>query len=161
MDSETIQVMRQLMAEQSQQMVDMMDAKLAEQSQRMTDMMDAKLAEQSQRMADMMDAKLAEQSQRMTDMMDAKLEPIQQDLADVKQDLAEVKQRTTAIEVTLENDIKPQLRLLAEGQQGMNEQFRKLDQVAENVEEIKIRVSALESVTKDNTAQIQDIRLAK
>lgn len=97
---------------------------------------------------------MIEQSQRMADMMDAKLEPIQQDLA-------EVKQRTTAIEVTLENDIKPQLRLLAEGQQGMNEQFRKLDQVAEDVEEIKIRVSALESVTKDNTAQIQDIRLAK
>ncbi len=89
------------------------------------------------------------------------LEAIGQLLEPIKQDLAEVKERTTKIEVTLENDVKKQLQLLGEGQQGMNEKFAKLDKVAEDVEEIKIKVSALESVTRDNTSQIKDIRLAK
>ena len=89
------------------------------------------------------------------------LEAIGQLLEPIKQDLAEVKERTTKIEVTLENDVKKQLQLLGEGQQGMNEKFAKLDKVAEDVEEIKIKVSALESVTKENTSQIKDIRLAK
>ncbi len=89
------------------------------------------------------------------------LEAIGQLLEPIKQDLAEVKERTTKIEVTLENDVKKQLQLLGEGQQGMNEKFAKLDKVAEDVEEIKIQVAALESATKDNTSQIKDIRLAK
>ena len=70
-------------------------------------------------------------------------------------------QEITKINVTLENDIKTQLQLLGEGQQGMNEKFAKLDKVAEDVEEIKVKVTALENVTKDNTAQIKDIRIAK
>ena len=86
--------------------------------------------------------------------MDTRLSTVEGDLSEVKADLSEVKERTTKIEVTLENDIKTQLQLLGEGQQGM-------DKVAEDVEEIKIKVSALENVTKDNTAQIKDIRIAK
>lgn len=70
-------------------------------------------------------------------------------------------QEITKINVTLENDIKTQLQLLGEGQQGINEKFAKLDKVAEDVEEIKVKVTALENITKDNTAQIQDIRIAK
>ena len=58
-------------------------------------------------------------------------------------------------------DIKTRLQLLTEGQQGMNDKFRKLDLVAEDVEEIKHKVTALEAVTKDNTSQIKDIRAVK
>ena len=96
---------------------------------------------------------LAEQSKQMTHMMDARLDPI-------KQDLAEVKQRTTKIEVALENDVHKTMSLLLEGQKGMNEKFKQLDQVAEDVEEIKIKVSALESVTRDNVTQIKELRKA-
>ena len=46
-----------------------------------------------------------------------------------------------------------------EGQQSMNEKFAKLDQVAEDVEEIK--VTALEAVTKDYTSQIRELKIAK
>lgn len=48
-----------------------------------------------------------------------------------------------------------------EGQQGINEKYSKLDQVAEDVEEIKTKVTALEAVTKDNTSQIRELRVAK
>ncbi len=89
------------------------------------------------------------------------LDGVKTDLAGVKSDLEEVKHRVTTIEVTQENDVKTQLRLLGEGQQGMNEKFKKLDQVAEDVEDIKGTVHILEAVTKSNTTQIKELRLVK
>lgn len=43
----------------------------------------------------------------------------------------------------------------------MNEKFKKLDQVAEDVEDIKGTVHILEAVTKSNTTQIKELRLVK
>ena len=80
-------------------------------------------------------------------LMDSKLEPIKADI--------------TKINVTLENDVNKKIELLLEGQQGINEKFSKLDQVAEDVEEIKIKVSALEEVSRSQASQIREIRLAK
>lgn len=100
-------------------------------------------------------------SQMMESKLEQAIEPIRTDLAGVKSDLEEVKHRVTAIEVTQENDVKTQLRLLGEGQQGMNEKFKKLDQVAEDVEDIKGTVHILEAVTKSNTTQIKELRLVK
>ena len=57
--------------------------------------------------------------------------------------------------------IRDRLKLLGEGQQMVIEKFAKLDKVAEDVEEIKVKVTALEAVTKDNTAQIRDLRIVK
>ena len=101
---------------------------------------------------------LAEQSKQMADMMDNKLEKA---LEPIKQDLTEVKQRTTKIEFTLEHDVSKQLKLLGEGQQMVIDKFQKLDQVAEDVEEIKVKVTALENVTRDNTSQIRELKIAK
>ena len=97
---------------------------------------------------------LDDRDQRMSEMMDAKLEPI-------KQDLTEVKERVTKIEIHQENVTDKNIQLLLEGQQGMNEKFQKLDQVAEDVEEIKIKVSALEESSKTQASQIQALRIAK
>lgn len=97
---------------------------------------------------------LDDRDQRMSEMMDAKLEPI-------KQDLTEVKERVTKIEIHQENVTDKNIQLLLEGQQGMNEKFQKLDQVAEDVEEIKIKVSAMEESSKTQASQIQALRIAK
>ena len=67
----------------------------------------------------------------------------------------------TKMEIHQENVTDKNIQLLLEGQQGMNEKFQKLDQVAENVEEIKAKVTALEAVTRDNTSQIKELRIAK
>ena len=64
------------------------------------------------------------------------------------------------IRVLLEHTDK-RVDALAEGQANMNENFAKLDQMADNVEEIKTKVTALEAVTKDNTSQIRELRIAK
>ena len=86
---------------------------------------------------------------------------MRQDITDMKQDLTDVKQRVTKKEIHQENVTDKNIQLLLEGQQGINEKFQKLDQVAENVEEIKAKVTALEAVTRDNTSQIKELRIAK
>ena len=70
-------------------------------------------------------------------------------------------ERMTKMEIHQDNVTDKNIQLLLEGQQGMNEKFQKLDQVAENVEEIKAKVTALEAVTRDNTSQIKELRIAK
>ena len=70
-------------------------------------------------------------------------------------------ERMTKMEIHQENVTDKNIQLLLEGQKGMNEKFQKLDQVAENVEEIKAKVTALEAVTRDNTSQIKELRIAK
>ena len=93
--------------------------------------------------------------------MQSEIRALYTEVVEMKQTQQHQGQEITKINVTLENDIKTQLQLLGEGQQGMNEKLAKLDKVAEDVEEIKVKVTALENVTKDNTAQIKDIRIAK
>ena len=94
--------------------------------------------------------------------MDIELKEIllsmQGEMRAMREDLSEVKQRVTKIEVTQEQVTNKNIQLLMEAHTGTRD---KLDKVAEDVEEIKIKVSALESVTRDNTSEIQDIRLAK
>ena len=86
---------------------------------------------------------------------------IREDLQSVKADLSDVKQRVTKIEVTQEQVTNKNIGLLMDAQVETRDKVKKLDKVAEDVEEIKVRVAALESVTKENTSQIKDIRLAK
>ena len=93
--------------------------------------------------------------------MQSEIRSIHTEMSEMKQAQQQQGQEITKINVTLENDIKPQLQLLMEGQDGMNEQFQKLDQVAEDVEEIKVKVTALENVTRDNTSQIRELKIAK
>ena len=81
--------------------------------------------------------------------------------ADMNLRFDQADQRMTKIEITLENDIATRLNLLTEGQSGMNEQLKKLDDVAARVEDIQITVNALESATKDNTSQIRELRAIK
>lgn len=78
-----------------------------------------------------------------------RMDTMEDDIQSVKADVAQIP------------TMQDRLAVLLDGMSGMNEKFAKLDKVAEDVEEIKVKVTALETVTKDNTAQIKDIRIAK
>lgn len=84
------------------------------------------------------------------------LRTLKADNAEIREDLQSVKADTARL-VTMEKT----LGLLMEAQGETREKVKKLDKIADDVEEIKIRVSALEGVTKENTSQIKDIRIAK
>ena len=75
--------------------------------------------------------------------------------------LEAIDNRLMKVELTQENVVCRKIDLLAEGQQGMNEQLQKLDQLSKDMEEVKIKVSAVERVTKDHTSQISELRVAK
>lgn len=93
------------------------------------------------------------------DMLEAigqMLEPIIKGQREIREDLQAVKADIAQIP-----DKRRDINLILEGQQGMNEKFAKLDQVADDVEEIKIKVSALGEVSKSQASQIREIRLAK
>lgn len=57
--------------------------------------------------------------------------------------------------------LEKKVDLLIGGRQGMNEKFRKLDTVAEDAGEIKVKVSAREDASKSQASQIQELRIAK
>ena len=103
----------------------------------------------------MMDARLAPINGRL-DAMGKDIQALKADNAEIREDLQSVKADTARL-VTMEKT----LGLLMEAQVETREKVKKLDKVADDVEEIRIRVSALEGVTKENTSQIKDIRIAK
>ena len=142
-DRETLEAIGQMMAEQSKQMADMMDTKLAEA-----------LAPINGRL-DKMDARRSSMDARMSSIEDD-MRTLKADNAEIREDLQSVKADTARL-VTMEKT----LGLLMEAQGETRDKVKKLDKVAEDVEEIKIRVSALEGVTKENTSQIKDRRIAK
>ena len=92
--------------------------------------------------------------------MQSEIRSIHTEMSEMKQTQQQQGQEIGKINMTLEHDVSKQLKLLGEGQQMVIDKFAKLDQVAEDVEEIKAKVTALEAVTKDNTSQIRELKIA-
>ncbi len=95
------------------------------------------------------------------EMLEALRIMMQEELKPVNERLDAIDQRMTKMEIHQENVTDKNIQLLIEGQQGMNEKFRKLDKMAEDVEEIKVKVSALEETSKSQASQIKELRIAK
>ncbi len=90
------------------------------------------------------------------DRVDERFEGIEARLDTMQGDIDALKADNVKL-ITLEKKVD----LLIEGQQNMNEKFAKLDQVADDVADLKVRVTALEVVTRDHTAQLRELRMAK
>lgn len=84
------------------------------------------------------------------------MQALKADNAEIREDLQSVKADTARL-VTMEKT----LGLLMDAQVETRDKVKKLDKMAEDVMEIRVKVAALESVMKENTSQIKDIRLAK
>lgn len=101
------------------------------------------------------------ENQEMLQVILSEIREIKTDVSGLKEDVSGLKAEVTKINIRLENDVEKRLQLLAEGQQGMNEKFQKLDQVAADVEEIKLTTRALEAVTQRNSNDIRHLRSVK
>ena len=99
----------------------------------------------------------------MRQMMREEMEPMRADIRALKDDMRTVKDDLNSVKADVAQipDMRRDINLILEGQQGINDKFKKLDQVAEDVEESKAKVTALETVTKDNTSQIRELKIAK
>lgn len=76
------------------------------------------------------------------DMVDVRGE-----VTSLREDMADVKQRVTKIEIIQENVTNKKIDALGEGFQGVNEKFRRLDELEEKVEDIRLTVSVLKALT--------------
>ena len=91
----------------------------------------------------------------LLDAIGKMLEPIAKEQREIRDDLRAVKEDVNALKadnvklITLEKNVS----LILEAQQGINEKFEKLDQVADDVEEIKLTVRAMEAVTQQKSSR--------
>lgn len=78
-----------------------------------------------------------------------RMDTMEDDIQSVKADVAQIP------------TMQDRLSVLLDGMSGMNEKFAKLDAVAEDVEDIKLTVRAMEAVTQRNSKDIQNLRAVK
>ena len=65
---------------------------------------------------------------------------------EVHTELQPIQNEVTSIKVTQENVTNKNIQLLMEGQKGMNEKFKRLDDFEEKVEDIQVAVSVLKAL---------------
>ena len=93
------------------------------------------------------------------DMLDAigqMLEPIIKEQREIREDLQAMKADVAQIP-----DVRRDINLILEGQQGINDKFASLDKTEESMENLKVRVFALEDASKKQASQIRELRMAK
>ena len=89
------------------------------------------------------------------------LQAILSELKDIKQVQSQQGAEISKINLTLENEVAKNIRLLIEAQTETKAKMEKLDEVAERVEDIQITVNAMEAVTKQNCTDIKRLRAVK
>lgn len=70
-----------------------------------------------------------------------------QELQALKETTTAIDKRLQKVELVQENVTNKNIQLLLEGQKGMNDKFRRLDELEEKVEDIQIDVNVLKSLT--------------
>lgn len=76
------------------------------------------------------------------------------DVKILQQDTRELKNRTTAIELTLENETNPGIKIVAEGHLDLNRKLDKALKIENEKEILLLRLSHLESETRIIKAQL-------
>ena len=106
--------------------------------------------------------------QAIAELIRSEVQPILEDVAELKQDISDLKQevsyikeRVTKIEVVQENVTNKNIQVLFEGQQGMNEKFRKLDRMEMTLNDVKSDTEVIKGVVASHSKSIQDLKLAK
>ena len=65
---------------------------------------------------------------------------------EVHTELQPIQNEVTSIKVTQENVTNKNIQLLMEGKKGMNDKFKRLDDLEEKVEDIQVAVSVLKAL---------------
>lgn len=88
--------------------------------------------------------------------MDQRLQKIEADNSTMRDDLRSMQADVIRLPLLEQN-----IALVLEGQSGMNEQLQVLQQMSKDMEDVRIKVTALEEVTRSHTSQIKELRVAK
>ncbi|MDR1531454.1 MAG: hypothetical protein LBS62_04595 [Clostridiales bacterium] len=66
----------------------------------------------------------------------------------------------SGIKILIENEIRPNIGIIAEGHLALNQKLDHLKDLDEKMEDLQIRVFAIEEVTKNNLEDIKELKRA-
>ena len=90
--------------------------------------------------------------------MKSDMQSMQSDMVGIKSDIGEIKNRTVKIEVTLENEIRPNIQLMMEGHKGLVDTIHEIKKDTSRIENIETDLFATREVTKDNVQSIKNLQ---
>ena len=89
------------------------------------------------------------------DRMEAEFTSLKEEVASVKEEVSSVKALATKTQITLENDIKPKINLLFEGQIALQNRFSQLDRMEEMLRELRYDVQDLQHIVSWHSNDIR------
>ena len=89
------------------------------------------------------------------DRMEAEFTSLKEEVASVKEEVSSVKALATKTQITLENDIKPKINLLFEGQITLQNRFSQLDRMEEMLRELRYDVQDLQHIVSWHSNDIR------
>ena len=107
-----------------------------------------------QAMRQMMEEVVSPIYERM-DRMEAEFTSLKEEVASVKEEVSSVKALATKTQITLENDIKPNINLLFEGQITLQNRFSQLDRMEEMLRELRYDVQDLQHIVSWHSNDIR------
>lgn len=107
-----------------------------------------------QAMRQMMEEVVSPIYERM-DRMEAEFTSLKEEVASVKEEVSSVKALATKTQVTLENDIKPKINLLFEGQITLQNRFSQLDRMEEMLRGLRYDVQDLQHIVSWHSNDIR------
>ena len=107
-----------------------------------------------QAMRQMMEEVVSPIYERM-DRMEAEFTSLKEEVASVKEEVVSVKALATKTQITLENDIKPKINLLFEGQITLQNRFSQLDRMEEMLRELRYDVQDLQHIVSWHSSDIR------
>ena len=103
---------------------------------------------------DKMDERLDKMDERF-DKMDERFDKMDERLDGIESRLEKVETLATKTQVTLENDIKPKINLLFEGQITLQNRFSQLDRMEEMLRELRYDVQDLQHIVSWHSNDIR------
>lgn len=107
-----------------------------------------------QAMRQMMEEVVSPIYERM-DRMEAEFTSLKEEVSSVKKEVVSVKTLATKTQITLENDIKPKINLLFEGQITLQNRFSQLDRMEEMLRELRYDVQDLKHIVSWHSSDIR------
>ena len=107
-----------------------------------------------QAMRQMMEEVVSPIYERM-DRMEAEFTSLKEEVASVKEEVSSVKALATKTQITLENDIKPKINLLFEGQITLQNRFSQMDRMEEMLRELRYDVQDLQHIVSWHSNDIR------
>ena len=114
-----------------------------------------------QAMRQMMEEVVSPIYERM-DRMEAEFTSLKEEVASVKEEVSSVKEEVSSVkalatktQITLENDIKPKINLLFEGQITLQNRFSQLDRMEEMLRELRYDVQDLQHIVSWHSNDIR------